>query len=55
MSASESRASSLAEKNEQLGITIDPDTAASLWRGETMDSGLAIEYMLHIRDAVGES
>jgi hypothetical protein len=30
-----------------LGIHIDRNTAATRWRGETMDYGLAIETLLH--------
>jgi hypothetical protein len=34
------------EQHEQEGIRIDEKTAATRWRGETMDYGLAIEVLL---------
>ena len=36
----------LPEHHEQQGIHIDKNTAATRWRGETMDYGLAIEVLL---------
>jgi hypothetical protein len=36
----------LPADHEQEGIHIDKTTAATLWRGETMDYGLAIEVLL---------
>jgi Domain of unknown function (DUF222)/HNH endonuclease len=36
----------LPEHHEQQGIHIDKKTAATRWRGETMDYGLAIEVLL---------
>ena len=36
----------LPEHHEQQGIRIDKNTAATGWRGETMDYGLAIEVLL---------
>ena len=36
----------LPEHHEQQGIRIDKNTAATRWRGETMDYGLAIEVLL---------
>ena len=36
----------LPSDHEQEGIHIDKTTAATLWRGETMDYGLAIEVLL---------
>ena len=32
--------------HEQDGMRIDKDTAATRWRGEKMDYGLAIEVLL---------
>ena len=37
----------LPEVHEQQGIRIDQNTAATRWRGEKMDHGLAIEVLLH--------
>ena len=36
----------LPAEHKQEGIRIDKDTAATAWRGETMDYGLAIEVLL---------
>ena len=36
----------LPEHHQQQGIRIDKNTAATRWRGETMDYGLAIEVLL---------
>jgi hypothetical protein len=38
---------SLVATDRALGIHIDRNTAATRWRGETMDYGLAIETLLH--------
>jgi hypothetical protein len=37
----------LASMHEQEGIHIDKETAVTLWRGERMDHGLAVEVLLH--------
>ena len=37
----------LVATDRMLGIHIDASTAATRWRGETMDYGLAIETLLH--------
>jgi hypothetical protein len=37
----------LAAADAALGIHIDENTAATRWRGETMDYGLAIDTLLH--------
>jgi hypothetical protein len=37
----------LAAADTARGIFIDENTAASRWRGETMDYGLAIDTLLH--------
>jgi len=37
----------LSAEHRELGIHIDEDTASTLWRGETMDYGLAVQVLLH--------
>src|SRR6202042_2076905 len=36
----------LQEDHTQQGIRIDPKTATTRWRGETMDYGLAVDVLL---------
>jgi len=36
----------LSTRHEQDGIHIDPHTARTHWRGESMDYGLAIDVLL---------
>jgi hypothetical protein len=49
----------LAARHEQDGIHIDPHTARTHWRGESMDYGLAIDALLgkerRARFATGDS
>jgi len=35
----------LTERHRELGLGIDPDTAATLWRGEVMDYGMALDVL----------
>jgi hypothetical protein len=37
----------LSVRHQEEGIHIDADTAATLWRGERMDYGLAVQVLLH--------
>jgi hypothetical protein len=37
----------LPASNHRQGIHVDEDTAATLWRGERMDYGLAVDVLLH--------
>ncbi|HWK73083.1 MAG TPA: DUF222 domain-containing protein [Povalibacter sp.] len=35
----------LIERHRELGLGIDPDTATTLWRGEVMDYGMALDVL----------
>jgi hypothetical protein len=46
----------LAAKNAENGVDIDPDTAATKWRDEQMDYGIAIDALLYrTRRAAGDA
>ncbi len=44
------RASDLSDLNEREGLEIDPNSIRPHWTGESMDSSLVIDGLLHVRE-----